>query len=162
MGGTPARAPPPLAMGFTRRGVAKKKSSGDSYTSKQKSTPTVERTLNSSIESLAREQAFDGSFSPSPGLFHLLTGNQSPSAMPSALKDLSTEESMKRKIWSTLLVIAYLQVNFATEEDAWIIFSEKALVWTRNALAQYIPTENRVDDVLKNAQDTAKGVVVKQ
>jgi hypothetical protein len=160
-------------MGNIGDGMTGRKSSGGSYTSNQQSTSTGESPLTLSIESLAREQAFEGSFLPSPGLFHLLIGDQSQSlfesTMTTALKSLddlpaSAAKSMhlKRKIWTTLLVIAYLQVNFTAEEDAWSIFSEKAILWTGNALAQFSLDGNQVYEVLKDAQEAAKGIVVKQ
>jgi hypothetical protein len=166
LGGNTTRVPPP---GATRWHMAERNPGSDSNTSKKKkskATVELDRTITSSIESLAREQAFDGSFLPSSHLFHLLTGDPNPSTMPSVLKDLSVAETvsmnLKRTIWSTLLVIAYLQANFAAEEDTWSIFSEKALLWTGNALAQLSLDGNRVDEVLQDVQEVAKGIVVKR
>jgi hypothetical protein len=162
-GASPARPPVPPPLSFSRRGIKKKQSSGDSYASASTRSPTtaVDRTLTSSVESLAREQAFDGSFKPTQALFKLLTGESVPPALSPSLRDLKIDENIKTTIWCTLLVVAYLQVNFVEEQGAWSILSEKAITWVKTTLAGHGVPDDKVDHMLDKSED-AKAAVLKK
>jgi hypothetical protein len=163
-----AAALPPLA--FTRRGLSKRKqSSGDSVASPSSRTGSlstintpVDRTLTSSVESLAREQAFDGSFKPTEALFKLLTGEAVPSILPAPLKALEIDEAIKSTIWSTLLTVAYLRLNFAEEAEVWSILSDKAYASVKNSLMGQHVAQDRINSLVKEVEEAAKNTVVKK
>jgi hypothetical protein len=119
----------------------------------------TDHSLHSSVESLAREQAIDGSFAPSPALFILLTGEANPS-IPVSLKEVEIDTSAKRKLWCTVLVVGYLRANFGEEEGAWSIFSEKALSWIVKALREEGIPEEKVEGVINKMEESAKAAVV--
>lgn len=161
----PQSSVPPPGMTFSKRGVnMKKRSTGDSVASPTRtlSGPSpVDRKLVATIESLAREQAFDGSFQSTSALLVLLTGVAAP-ASPGVLNDLAIDETTKSTVWSTILTVAFLRVNFAADEGAWSILSDKALAWTQSTLLAQGVSQDQVDVLLKEVAEAARNTVVKK
>ncbi|KZW04436.1 VIT-domain-containing protein [Exidia glandulosa HHB12029] len=105
------------------------------------------------IETFARQQQFDGSFPPSD-VFYSLFGSKSSEAKSAKPASVTNET-----IWSTVLAIAYLQKNFADDEDAWTLLVEKA----KDYIVQILLAEGADEDSAGNIVDgwlrVAKGVV---
>jgi hypothetical protein len=101
----------------------------------QNPMPEQPKVLVSNVESLAREQAFDGSFTPKPDLYDLLTGKSFVSDQPLSVQHLLVEDTIKATLWCTILVLAYLEVNLSEEEDAWSLFADKAVSWIKDILS---------------------------
>jgi hypothetical protein len=125
-----------------------------------KSARKKESASDLSVESLARAQAFDGSYSPSPNLCRLFDGNDSLPAMPAALQTLAVNEHAKEALWCTTLVLAVLRVKFADEQDIWETFAEKALNWIKDTLSEDSAIDDeRHSEIVEEVQVVAKAII---
>jgi len=120
-----------------------------------KAEEAVAPKADSSIESFAREQSFDGFFIPSKNLYQVLVKSSTAPNIPAVLvkKDKDAET-----IWCTMLCIAYLELKFANEKDVWDFMVEKALVWMEEALGTLVGAGN-VDKTKATLKEEAKKCV---
>lgn len=94
--------------------------------------PMVQRP--SLTEALAREQAFDGSFTASAKVFDITTKQEHAPKMPASLEALTLDVGRKTSVWATLLCVAFMHGKLVGERDVWGIMCEKAVEWVREAL----------------------------
>ncbi|EJD54373.1 hypothetical protein AURDEDRAFT_179544 [Auricularia subglabra TFB-10046 SS5] len=102
----------------------------------------------STIEALARQQRFDGSFAAAPDFYNLLGAPSASSLIPAGILTLARlSNDMKANVWATIVTIAFLRKMFRDEADSWALFAEKACDFILQVLS---------DDVgVGNAQATA-------
>ena len=95
-----------------------------------------------SVEWIARNQKFDGSFPTTSDFLSLLLRLATLPALPSGLIACSGPKEVKDSVWVTLLTLAVLERKFAGEKDAWQLLAEKSTQFVETALAGGLVTGN--------------------
>ncbi|EJD54093.1 hypothetical protein AURDEDRAFT_180436 [Auricularia subglabra TFB-10046 SS5] len=87
------------------------------------------------LESLARQQEFDGSFVPRDQYYAFLGVPGAAAAIAASLTSLNgISEQVKVNIWCTMVTIAHLMKKFDSEKDAWLLMGDKACDFVRQTL----------------------------
>lgn len=87
------------------------------------------------LETIAREQQFNGGFFYEPGFLGVVYGGvQAIPTLPALLADLAGDAGVKQDIWATVLVLACLKRVFGGEKDSWEMMAEKATGFVEDAL----------------------------
>lgn len=105
-------------------------------------TPTVPQSnsdyslarANPTVESIAKAQLFDGSFSINDNFIRLLTGSSSMPSLPDELAALPDSGQDKQTIWVTMLALAVFAKNLPEDEVSWTMLAEKAEEFVRKRL----------------------------
>lgn len=95
-----------------------------------------------SVEWIARNQKFDGSFPTTSDFLSLLLRLATLPALPSGLIACSGPKEVKDSVWVTFLTLAVLERKFAGEKDAWQLLAEKSTQFVETALAGGLVTGN--------------------
>lgn len=86
------------------------------------------------LESIARAQQFDGSFSHDTAFLGQVCKPKPVPPMPALLSNIAGDADIKRLIWATVLVLACLKRVFTSEKDSWEMMAEKASMFVEDAL----------------------------
>jgi len=140
-----AAAPPPAPIGLSRRS-------------------TREATIRpgssgNAIESLARQQGFDGSFPDSDALFKTLLGLKAKPAQPKSLATLNGADNTKAQIWSTIVTLGFFHAKLMDEKESWALIGDKAKEYVRDILENEFGVQAvDVDTLTGDWIQAAKGV----
>ncbi|EJD54067.1 VIT-domain-containing protein [Auricularia subglabra TFB-10046 SS5] len=100
------------------------------------------------VEVLARQQQFDGSFIAAQDFYNSLGAASASSALPSSVSALSgPSDAVRANVWATIVALVYLQKKFADDEDSWALLADKA----RDYVLQILTSDAGVDDAKANA-----------
>lgn len=89
---------------------------------------------NPTVESIAKAQQFDGSFSINDDFIRLLTGSSSMPSLPDELTALPDSGQGKQTMWVTMLALAVFAKNLPEDEVSWTMLAEKAERFVRKRL----------------------------
>lgn len=89
---------------------------------------------NPTVELIACDQRFDGSFPVRNSFIALLTGSASAPPLPTEFTNITGSEQEKQSIWVTLLALAVLAKHLPEDKVTWIMLAEKAENFVRRSL----------------------------